>query len=165
MPRVKATIPDDKLLDIWTGFLFFEKGTVLLYAGQEAKDSNTPSLFDIDKVNWKNLSGEYISLIKKLSSIKKDKIFSHGNYKIQKPVVKGVIYATYTYENRTMAGVFNVENKVGELDLEPDENEKAETSKIKDGSYTNKIDGHTVEVKNNKIKLITKPVIFSVENK
>jgi glycosidase len=165
LPRAKATIPDDKLLDMWTCFSFFEKGATLVYAGQEAKDSNTPSLFDIDKVNWENLSSEYVNLIKKLSSIKKDKIFAYGNYNINKIPIKGVIYATYTYENRAVIGVFNVENKVGKFDLKQDANEKLETLIIKDGSYTNLIDGQTVEVKNNKIKLTSKPVIFSVEGR
>jgi len=165
LPRARAIIPDDMLLDMWTGFLFFEKGTTLIYAGQEAKDTNTPSLFDIDKVNWKNLSDKYTGLIKKLSSIKKDKIFAYGNYNIYKPDVNGVIYAAYTYENRAMIGIFNVENKVGELDLKTDTKEKSGTPKIKDGSYTNLIDGLSVEVRNNKIILTSKPLIFSVENK
>jgi glycosidase len=165
LPRAKAFIPDDNLLDVWTGFLFFEKGATLIYAGQEAKDSNTPSLFDIDKANWENLSGEYTDLIKKLSSIKKDKIFAYGNYDIYKPDVNGVIYAAYTYKNRAMIGVFNVENKVGELDLEINEFTKAPVLKNKDGSYTNLIDGLAAEVRDNKIKLTSKPLIFSVENK
>jgi len=165
LPRARVLIPDDKLLDIWTGFLFFEKGAALIYAGQEAKDPNTPSLFDIDKVNWKNLSNGYTGLIKKLSSIKKDKIFAYGNYNIYRPDVNGVIYAAYTYNNRAMIGIFNVENKVGELDLKTDEDAKTALPEIKDGSYTNLIDGHNAEVEDNKIKLISKPVILSVENK
>ena len=36
----------------WTAFLYFQKGTTLIYAGQEMQDEKCPSLFDIDKVNW-----------------------------------------------------------------------------------------------------------------
>ncbi|MBU0534148.1 MAG: alpha-amylase [Candidatus Omnitrophica bacterium] len=164
-PRAKSIIPNDELLNVWTGFFFFEKGSVLLYAGQEAKDSNAPSLFDVDKVNWENLSGDYVELIKKLSIIKKEKIFAYGNYRIHKPNVNGVIYATYTYENKIMIGVFNVESKVGELDLTAEPIEKPGVLKIKDGRYVNEIDGYAFEVNNNKVKLISKPIIFSVENK
>lgn len=164
-PRAKSIIPNDELLSVWTGFLFFEKGSVLLYAGEEAKDSNTPSLFDVDKVNWENLSGNYVELIQKLSIIKKDKIFAYGNYRIHKPNVNGVIYATYTYENKIMIGVFNVESKVGKLDLTAEPIGKLKALKIKDGKYINEIDGCNIEVNNNKVKLISKPIIFSVENK
>lgn len=163
-PRAKAIIPNDELLNVWTGFLFFEKGSVLLYAGQEAKDSNTPSLFDVDKVNWENLSDNYIKLIKKLSIIKKDKIFAYGNYRIHRPNINGVIYATYTYEYRTMIGVFNVESKIGELDLTTESGGKLKALKIKDGKHVNEIDRYNIEVNNNKVKLTSKPIIFSVEN-
>ena len=64
----------------WTSQVFFSKGATMIYAGQEYCDTNLPSLFDIDNVNW---DGENISsLVKKLSEIKKNKIFSYGSYKI-----------------------------------------------------------------------------------
>ena len=36
----------------WTAFMAFNKGPFFIYAGQESAATHTPSLFDIDKVEW-----------------------------------------------------------------------------------------------------------------
>lgn len=130
----------------WTALMFFSKGSTMIYAGQERLDNNKPSLFDIDRVNW---DGTDISpLIKSLSAITKDKTFSYGFYNIRVLDID-VFVGEYEYLDSTIVGVFNVGNEVGELDLE-----------IKDGLYVNMIDNSDIIVKNGKIKLTNKPLIF-----
>lgn len=151
-PRAKKLINDERLLKIWTAYMYFQKGTVLLYGGQEAKDKNTPSLFDIDKVNWHGMDEGFSEYLRNLGSMKKKQIFAYGKYNIHRIDKRGVIYITYEDESSIMAGIFNVENKIGHI----------ETS-LKDGSYENIIDDSSVEVKEGKVKLGDKAIIFEIE--
>lgn len=132
----------------WTAFSFFEKGTALVYAGQESRDYNCPSLFDRDLVNW-NVDREYADYIKKLISIKKKDIFSYGNYKIFKSTKQGVIHARYNYKDKKLTGIFNVERKIGKYDIG-----------LEDGLYRNLIDNRDVEVTNGEIELGNFPIII-----
>lgn len=50
--RAHFLIPDTQQLLAWTAFLYFQKGTTLLYAGQESSVCHTPSLFDKDTIDW-----------------------------------------------------------------------------------------------------------------
>ncbi len=56
--RFAAVCPDRKKRDSWLEFMFFQKGPMLIYAGQEFSCTHTPSLFDVDTVDR---SGEDIS--------------------------------------------------------------------------------------------------------
>ena len=51
-PRAAQLIPDEGRLRAWTALCYFLRGTTLLYAGQEAAASHTPSLFDRDTISW-----------------------------------------------------------------------------------------------------------------
>ena len=55
-PRAKKIIPNLDKLKLWTEFMYFQKGTSLIYNGQEALEENTPSLFEIDKINFNNIA-------------------------------------------------------------------------------------------------------------
>ncbi|EOD00790.1 alpha-amylase family glycosyl hydrolase [Caldisalinibacter kiritimatiensis] len=151
-PRIKKLISNEDMLKVWTAFMYFQKGAVLLYGGQEAQDDNTPSLFDIDKINWEGLDIDFINYLKLLGEIKKRKVFAYGKYNIHKADKKGIIYATYEYKGKKLVGIFNVENKLGKLNLS-----------LKDGVYRNLIDNTHVEVKEGKIELQNKALIFEVE--
>ncbi len=149
--RIKKLIPQEDKLRMWTAFMYFQRGSVLLYAGQEAQETHTPSLFDVDLVTWNNLNSDFTSYLKTLYSIKQKDYFSKGYYTINKLDKDGVIYATYEYNNKAIVGVFNVEGKIGEVNLN-----------IKDGNYTNLIDKTSVEVKDGKVQLSDTAVIFEV---
>ena len=138
----------DKIYN-WTSQVFFSKGATMVYAGQERCDSNLPSLFDIDKVNWEghDISG----LIKKLSNITKDKIFSYGNYEIH-ITDKDVFYAQYKIEDKHIVGIFNLGLDKGELKVS-----------IEDGKYTDIIDNIEIEVIDNTLTLSNSPLLFWVK--
>lgn len=147
--RAKKLIEQEELLKIWTAFIYFEKGTTLLYGGQEAKDSHTPSLLDKDKVNWSGMNEDFIKYLKALSKIKKQEIVSKGFYHINIIEDKEVIYAEYLLGEKKLIGIFNVGREEGYLDVD-----------FGNGVYKNLIDESIVEVKNNKIKLEDKALIF-----
>ncbi|MCJ7625944.1 MAG: alpha-amylase family glycosyl hydrolase, partial [Anaerolineaceae bacterium] len=54
----------------WTALIAFNKGPFFVYAGQEAAATHTPSLFDIDKVEWGDYSLQ--DFITRLARLKKD---------------------------------------------------------------------------------------------
>ncbi|AIO18458.1 Alpha-1,4-glucan:maltose-1-phosphate maltosyltransferase 2 [Candidatus Izimaplasma bacterium HR1] len=130
----------------WTALMFFQKGSTMIYAGQENCDNNKPSLFDIDKVNW---DGNDISvLIKKLSLIAKNNIFAFGIYNIQK-TEKDLFVGSFVLGENEIIGIFNVGLLEEEFDLD-----------IPNGQYTNLIDNKDFTVKEGKIKLKKEPLIF-----
>lgn len=147
--RVKKLIFNEETLKIWTGFLYFQKGCTLLNAGQEAQDDNTPSLFEIDKVNWSGMRTSFAMQLKTLAAIKKKQIMSKGFYEIYADDKKEVIIVKYKMGAEKIFGVFNVGNETGEIEI-----------KVADGTYTNLIDKTQVSIKYGKLKLENKAIIF-----
>lgn len=150
-PRAASLFAEEVDLKNWTTFSFFEKGTQLIYSGQEVRDDNCPSLFDKDLVNW-NRDEKYFDYIKKLIAIKGKEIFSYGNYKILKSSKIGVIHAEYTYQGEKIVGIFNVEGKLGNYSIS-----------LKDGVYKNLIDDTDIEISNEEMKLRRLPIIFETK--
>ena len=160
-PRIASLVPNEALLYQWTAFLYFEKGTTLLYAGQEAKDSNVPSLFGIDPVNWSGLEEAFVTFIRKLGQMKKETIFAKGHYKIHKMPENQVIYASYVLGNEIVLGIFNMGLKTGEIDLTiPNGGELGFTAL--DGIYSNEIDGEEYHIVDNRMELSQKPIIIKL---
>ena len=59
--RAAYLFPDGTALRNWTAFLYFQKGAVLLYNGQEAGCTHLPTLFDKDTIDWSGLTGSAAS--------------------------------------------------------------------------------------------------------
>ena len=150
--RAAELFSSDNSLTNWTAFMFFEKGTSLLFAGQEFRVSNSSSLFDQDLVKWKKDRG-FSSLIKKLIKLKGKDTFVLGNYHIQKSSKIGVIEARYIAKDKTLIGLFNVEGKLGEYNIA-----------LQDGKYQNLINDEYVSVENRQLALGNKPVVIEVTN-
>ena len=168
-PRSAALIPNSDLHCMWTAFLYFEKGATLLHGGQEAKDSNLPSLFAVDPVNFEGLTEEFTQYLIRLGEIKKEEIFAFGRYKIHKMPAIDVIYASYLQGNELVIGIFNIGLKVGEIDLSihdgsyTSNGSHASYMSIEDGEYKNLIDNTKVKISKNKIELSQKPMILRVK--
>ncbi len=145
----KMVDSDPVKIDNWSAFVFFNKGCTMIYAGQEKSDTNLPSLFDKDPVNWNGY--DITPLIKKASSVVKQDIFTKGVYDFEYQA-KDVIVATYQFHQRLMVGVFNVGNETGTVTV----------SKVPDGEYQNLLDDTIITVKDQIIELSDKPLIFEV---
>lgn len=141
-PRAKKIIPNLDKLKLWTEFMYFQKGTSLIYNGQEALEENTPSLFEIDKINFNNINEEMVSLFKKLYEIKKNNLVTDGFYNIELIDNTEVVVISYTLNNKKLLGVFNFGNQDNEILLN-----------IEDGEYTNLLDESKVEVINGAIRI------------
>lgn len=149
--RAMKKIKDFELLKVWTKFMYFQKGTSLIYNGQEALEEKTPSLFDIDKINFKNTNEELVNLFRSLYSMKKDKIFREGYYDINTIDNKEIVVAVYEMNNEKLYGIFNFGKTTDEIDIE-----------IKDGEYLDLIENKKVIVKDNKLSLCKEALIFKV---
>jgi glycosidase len=105
-PRIMALAPDESSAKAWTAFEVFNQGAFLIYAGQEAGVSQTPSLFDIDKVEW----GDYRlqAWTKRLLTIKKREVLktTPPSFLSAEPAIQAV----YQNEKEALYGVFNVNN-------------------------------------------------------
>lgn len=148
VPRAAQLLKEDSALKNWTAFMFFEKGMTHIYAGQEVKDTNVPSLFEKDLVNWNN-DLAFSDFIKKLIQLKKKEIFAYGYYDIAVSKRKGIIEASYEFNDAQLLGIFNVDRKSGYYDI-----------CLKDGKYINLIDDKNIEVMEGKIKLDLYPIII-----
>lgn len=139
---------DPVKIDNWTAFVFFARGSVMIYAGEEFSDAHKPSLFEKEDVHW---TGRNISeLIQALVSIKKLNAIAYGALRIY-PQAKDVIVMSYTYQQETIVGVFNVGNEIGDISLD-----------IADGTYQNQIADEPITVSNKQLTLTKKPVIFKI---
>ncbi|MBU3190837.1 alpha-amylase [Clostridium bowmanii] len=150
-PRAKELIPDEETLRIWTGFLYFQKGCTLLYAGQEAEEKHTPSLFDVDKINLHSIKKDFVDLLKTLGEIKKREIMAKGFYEIYTVQDKDVILSSYKLKNRKLVGIFNVGKEQGEIIIN-----------VADGKYRNLTDGTVTTVAQGKLVLENKIIIFEI---
>ncbi|OCL26499.1 alpha-amylase [Orenia metallireducens] len=150
--RARRWLPVKEDLYNWTAFYYFQQGLTLIYGGQETDDIISPSLFDHDPVDWTLLDEYYVDLLKDLGEIKKDEIFAKGYYEILDSNREGVVVATYQLDNRLMVGIFNLEQKLGDISVP-----------VSDGKYENLISAKTIKVEDGKVTLSVEPIIFAVE--
>lgn len=149
-PRIKKIIIEGHKLRAWTAFMYFQKGAVLLYGGQEAQDTNTPSLFETDRVNWDGLNDNFTGYLKALKKIKNREILNRGSYTIH-DTSKGCICASYEMDGLILAGIFNVEGRCGRI-----------KTIFKDGIYKNLIGEGSVEITGGETELKDGAVIFEI---
>lgn len=148
-PRAKELIPDNEKLNIWTAYMFFQKGAALIFNGQEARDHHLPNLFNNDKVNWDDMNDGFVNMIKRLSALKKKDIMAEGNYSIGVVENKDVIVITYEKGNEKLIGIFNVNLEDGTIKLPVD-----------DGEYENLVTGEKISILDGEIELPYHPLII-----
>lgn len=132
----------------WTGLNYFQKGAVMLYAGEEYLADNKPSLFEKELFNR---NGDISTFIKKLNKLKKKTIFAKGIFNITIPEIDGVALNTLENESEKYFGIFNVGQVVGQIKID-----------LCDGRYRNYLDGKIVTVRKGMIQLSKNPIIFKV---
>ncbi len=147
-PRIASYISDEKALINLTAFNYFQKGTTLVYAGQEMENTVCPSLFEVDLVDW-NTGKDLSPLLKKLYEVKQDEIFAKGVYELKGIDELDTVVGSYRMTGRRILGVFSLKNKPGFLEID-----------LPDGNYENIITGENVVVENGKIDTAMAPVII-----
>jgi len=136
--RIMAFAPDELSARAWTAFTIFNQGAFLIYAGQESGATHTPSLFEIDKINW----GTYRlqDWLKKLINIKKSDHFIQGDQHFL--AASPAIQTIWQYHNDTLFGFFNVANTADPVSCQ-----------LPDGNYRDLITGKDHSVINHLVNL------------
>lgn len=166
--RAKFLIRNEKSLLNWTSFIYFQKGTVLIYNGQEAEETHTPSLFDKDTIDWKNLRNTepLQKLMRRMSEIKKDSAFAGSSY-FTKALPEDVMIACHT-ENakklngkpgKRIFGIFSFKGNESVINI----GERNSDFAVPDGFYTNLINGKKIEINMGILSSSGEPLIFEVK--
>ena len=148
--RIAKYVKNDiyKILN-WTALNYFQKGAVMLYAGEEYCADIKPSLFDKELYIKHHDISDFII---KLNKMKKRKIFADGIFNINIPEIDGVAYNTVENEKYKYIGIFNVGQIKNDLEVS-----------LKDGRYRNYLDNKIIIVKDSKIKLTEYPIILKIK--
>ncbi|MBR6500508.1 MAG: alpha-amylase, partial [Firmicutes bacterium] len=133
-PRICSFVKDSKVLENYTAFLYFLKGTTLIYAGQEFCNDHLPSLFEQEVFDRKP-EQDISPLLKKL-------------YNIKKCLLSEADYIRYSCDDENHIAILerddSLTKKLGVFSL------KGLSGKVKvpfaDGNYINRLSGKTVSV-------------------
>jgi glycosidase len=136
--RIMRLAPSRSQAMAWTAFEAFNKGSFLIYAGQESGTKHTPSLFDIDKVEW----GEYAlqPYLTRLAKLKKDQAEVEGKFVVVQ--ADPAIQAVWEYPGKSLYGIFNTSGKTGYIMVS-----------LPDGTYRDILNDGQVAVRNGKMLL------------
>lgn len=145
-PRIMRDAPSRSQALAWTAFQAFNEGAFLIYAGQEAENTHTPSLFDIDKVDWGNYSLQ--PFLTKLCQVKKRAEIEQGNFYIL--TATPAISAIWQADQGGLFGTFNVAGAEGTV-----------PAPLADGDYKDLISGEVVSISHGRMPIPKTAVILS----
>jgi hypothetical protein len=145
--RIMNLAPSRDQALAWTAFEAFNRGAFLLYGGQESAADHTPSLFDVDKVDWKGY--ELAPFLSTLAKLKKEPAQVEGKFIIT--AAEPVIQAVWNHPGANLFGAFNVNRFKGEIAVS-----------IPDGTYADLIGGKPVVVANGRMAAPQTAVIVRV---
>jgi hypothetical protein len=137
-PRIMRLAPSRAQGMAWTAFQAFNKGAFLVYAGQESGVKHTPSLFDIDKVEWGDYSLQ--PFVTRLVKLKKDPAQVEGKFVVMQ--ADPAIQAAWEYPGKSLYGIFNTSGKSGYIMVN-----------LPDGTYRDILNDGQVSVKGGKMLL------------
>lgn len=149
--RICSYIKDENILLNYTAYLYFLKGTTLIYAGQEFENTHTPSLFEKDMVDY-HTGKDISSYLRKLYDIKKQQLDSDDYFQAFADDEHDIACLVRENASRKKVGVFSLKGKQGEVKVP-----------LSDGAYTNQIDGQPVQVKDGKLLCSGEPIVFVQE--
>jgi len=129
--RIMQRAPSRSQALAWTAFAAFNEGPFLIYGGQESESTQTPSLFDIDKVEWSGYSLQ--AFLTALCAIKKSPEQIEGRFHII--TAMPAITARWQAENGGLYGVFNVSGAEGVM-----------PTPLPDCAYVDLISGREIEI-------------------
>lgn len=136
--RIMRLAPSRAQAMAWTAFEAFNKGPFLIYGGQESGTKHTPSLFDIDKVDWGDYSMQ--PFITRLTKLKKDPAQVEGSFVVIQ--ADPAIQAVWEYPEKNLYGIFNTSGKTGYIMVS-----------LLDGTYRDILNDGQVTVRGGKMLL------------
>lgn len=148
-PRIASRISDPKALSNWTAFMFFQKGTLMLYGGQENCDAKLPSLFEKDDVDW---SGRDIAPeIQRLAQIRKQYFPVDAWFTACADDDAHTVCARYENDACLLVGVFSLKGEAVSVSVD-----------VPDGAYCDLISGENAEIQNATLHSNGQPMILKI---
>ena len=133
--RIAPRVKDDLSLRNFTALSFFEKGTTLLYGGQEFAVPHRPDLFDEDKIEWD--TGKDLSpLITKLAALKKETLSPDDLFIAKADEENDIAILTRDDGKDCKTGIFSLKGNAADVKVS-----------LPDGEYEDLISGGKVEIK------------------
>ena len=149
-PRICSFIKDPLALENYTAFLYFLKGTTLLYAGQEYCCTEIPSLFEKD-VFPRDL-GDISNWFPKLNQIKKEILSCEDAFVGQADDKHDIAILERNDMKVRKLGVFSLKGQCADVKVT-----------LKDGAYINHLDGTTVVICNGVLHCEGSPMILTCD--
>ena len=147
-PRICHYVKNRSDLENYTAFLYFLKGSTLIYAGQEFGCDETPSLFDKD-VFPRNTGIDLSNLFAKLDTIKKTVLDDDDYFRADADDENDIAILERDNNKSKKVGIFSLKSKSADVKVD-----------LPDGDYKNEISGETVTVSNGKVHCNGKAIII-----
>lgn len=147
-PRICHYVKNRSDLENYTAFLYFLKGSTLIYAGQEFGCDETPSLFDKD-VFPRNTGIDLSTLFAKLDTIKKTVLDDDDYFRADADDENDIAILERDNNKSKKVGIFSLKSKSADVKVD-----------LPDGDYKNEISGETVTVSNGKVHCNGKAIII-----
>lgn len=147
-PRAHALFINENDMYNWTAFSEFQQGSTLVYAGQEYGFKHTPSLFDSDKLDWKDTKMNLSSLMARMHSLSQSDIQVNGKYKIT-ALENDIVEVTYKLGDIIRIGLFTLKGMSGEVPVA-----------LPSDSYTNMINNSLINVQDGILYIDYDPIII-----
>ncbi|MDR2822302.1 MAG: hypothetical protein LBV58_01960 [Acholeplasmatales bacterium] len=147
MVRLRSRVKTELEFLNYLSLQFFLRGISLIYAGEEFSNKKTPSLFELDLIDY-DYKNDISSFISKLSLIHKKDFFSLGVFQVEKYSSCPVL--SYSYASQKIVGIFNIYQE-DIIDIN-----------IPDGKYFNLLEEDTFRIVENKITSYKKPIIIII---
>lgn len=149
-PRAAKRFPDSDILRNWLVFTYFQKGTTLLYGGQEWQNTEYCTLFD-KAVFGRDPKKDLSDFMTKLAHIKKNLLPVDADFSVSADDKTETVTAYLTRPDVRFVGVFSMQGKSVSVEV-----------RVQDGEYINEIDGTKVTVKGGRLHSDGAPMIFRV---
>ena len=146
--RICAMVKDDKALENLTAFLYFLKGTTLIYGGQEYRCETVPSLFE-KEVFRRDESRNISAYISAMAELKKTVLSPEDHYKGVADDANDIAVLKRDDNVTLKLGVFSLKGKSADVNTD-----------VPDGEYINRIDGSSITVKNGVLRCEGRPIVI-----
>ena len=151
-PRICSFIKDPLALENYTAFLYFLKGTTLLYGGQEFCCTEIPSLFE--KEVFPRTLGDISHWFPKLNQVKKTVLSCEDAFLGTADDANDIAILERFDKNTRKLGIFSLKGKAAEVAVN-----------FPDGAYRNHLNGAEITVKDGKLACTGKPMVLTCDVK
>ena len=148
LPRIASLVTDEGSLINFTAMLYFLKGAVLLYAGQEKEIRRRPDLFDKDPIDWSG-GNDLSPLLVSLSGMRKNHLHPDDLFFAEGDDALDIAVCQRDSRLTRKIGIFSLHAKKGEVRVN-----------APDGTYQNLIGQTPVRVRDGHLHSDGLPVII-----